>query len=643
MGLSSKKSKSTTNQTVTPQVPAYAQGPVQDYYAQVGQLANNTLANIDAYKTPANAVQQAAQQAALNLGGVGQDGLAQSSAAAANLANQAAPTASLPGMPNAQGYTAQNVADVAGPQVANLGPANLAAAQGYSANTLDPASVAQAQAAMAQAGQVGPAAQAALHQAQAAQLGDAQSVNLGGYDAAQAQAASMLDNFAAYQNPATQSLVDATMAAYDDQAGRQQAAFQAQAAKNKAFGGSRYGIAEAQFAADTDRNRALTDAQLRDNAFARASQNAQFDAGNRQQASLFNAGALNDASRFTADARNTGSLFNAQAANDFARTRAGFEQETNLANAGWGNQNAQFNAGESNQNARTQAGLDTTTSVANAGNQTQASLANAASQNQFSLANQQALNAAAQFGAGAQNTANLANAQAQNQFGLAQFDAQNMANNLGFQGNLANAQQNAAAANAAAQFGANAQNAFAQQQFGAGVDLAQFNAAQQAQQNALALQAAAMQGQNAVNAGQLANQTAANQMNIGNSLWDVQSQNNMMPLTAMGAVGSLMNPGLINAVSGQNVSGTSTTKSSPSLFDSLLAVGQVAAGFSDRRLKRDVERVGTLEDGLGVYEWQYVWGGERHRGVMADEVEQLRPWALGPTVSGFATVNYGAL
>ena len=31
------------------------------------------------------------------------------------------------------------------------------------------------------------------------------------------------------------------------------------------------------------------------------------------------------------------------------------------------------------------------------------------------------------------------------------------------------------------------------------------------------------------------------------------------------------------------------------------------------------------------------------RGVMADEVAALRPWALGPEVAGFATVNYAAL
>ena len=55
--------------------------------------------------------------------------------------------------------------------------------------------------------------------------------------------------------------------------------------------------------------------------------------------------------------------------------------------------------------------------------------------------------------------------------------------------------------------------------------------------------------------------------------------------------------------------------------------------------------MGELEDGLGVYRWNYIWDDPsvRFEGVMADEVEALRPWALGPVINGYATVNYGAL
>jgi hypothetical protein len=72
-------------------------------------------------------------------------------------------------------------------------------------------------------------------------------------------------------------------------------------------------------------------------------------------------------------------------------------------------------------------------------------------------------------------------------------------------------------------------------------------------------------------------------------------------------------------------------------------IGKVLGIFSDRRLKEDIEKVGEFTDGLGVYEFRYKDGTERFRGVMADEVEKLRPWALGPVVDGYATVIYEAL
>lgn len=74
-------------------------------------------------------------------------------------------------------------------------------------------------------------------------------------------------------------------------------------------------------------------------------------------------------------------------------------------------------------------------------------------------------------------------------------------------------------------------------------------------------------------------------------------------------------------------------------------VGKIASIFaaSDRRLKRDIEKVGESPDGLGIYAFRYVMNTGRVIGVMADEVAKLRPWALGPLRAGYATVNYGAL
>lgn len=87
-----------------------------------------------------------------------------------------------------------------------------------------------------------------------------------------------------------------------------------------------------------------------------------------------------------------------------------------------------------------------------------------------------------------------------------------------------------------------------------------------------------------------------------------------------------------------------STGSSPSTFGNIMSgVGGIASIFSDRRLKTAIRKVGEFADGLGIYTFRYHGQPNRVRGVMADEVAILRPWALGPRVAGFATVNYGIL
>lgn len=59
-----------------------------------------------------------------------------------------------------------------------------------------------------------------------------------------------------------------------------------------------------------------------------------------------------------------------------------------------------------------------------------------------------------------------------------------------------------------------------------------------------------------------------------------------------------------------------------------LKYGGGAALFSDRRLKKDIRRVGTLDNGLPVYVYRYKMGGPPQIGLMADEVEQVHPEAV---------------
>lgn len=115
---------------------------------------------------------------------------------------------------------------------------------------------------------------------------------------------------------------------------------------------------------------------------------------------------------------------------------------------------------------------------------------------------------------------------------------------------------------------------------------------------------------------------------------------------------------LPQAVAGQYANGvnglwgssqTTTQKSNPGILGiagGLLSTAADAKSlglFSDRRLKRDVRKVGQEADGLGIYEYRYAWGGPVRRGVMADEVQALRPWAMGQAERGFSRVNYEAL
>jgi hypothetical protein len=64
-------------------------------------------------------------------------------------------------------------------------------------------------------------------------------------------------------------------------------------------------------------------------------------------------------------------------------------------------------------------------------------------------------------------------------------------------------------------------------------------------------------------------------------------------------------------------------------------------GASDRRLKRNIKRVGTHLRGFGVYEYDIF--NRRERGVLAQEVAQVMPEAVAMHPSGFLMVNYGVL
>ncbi len=87
----------------------------------------------------------------------------------------------------------------------------------------------------------------------------------------------------------------------------------------------------------------------------------------------------------------------------------------------------------------------------------------------------------------------------------------------------------------------------------------------------------------------------------------------------------------------QGVGQSNATKSG------LFSLGSAALPlmFSDRRLKRNITRIGTHSLGIGLYEWNYLWG-EHSTGVMADEVRAVMPQAV-TNIGGFDAVDYAML
>ncbi len=67
-----------------------------------------------------------------------------------------------------------------------------------------------------------------------------------------------------------------------------------------------------------------------------------------------------------------------------------------------------------------------------------------------------------------------------------------------------------------------------------------------------------------------------------------------------------------------------------------------AALMSDRRLKKNIKRIGKNIIGLPLYAFEYLWG-EKAIGVMADEVEKVMPEAVIEHPSGYKMVNYALI
>jgi hypothetical protein len=207
----------------------------------------------------------------------------------------------------------------------------------------------------------------------------------------------------------------------------------------------------------------------------------------------------------------------------------------------------------------------------------------------------------------------------------------------------------------------NAQNTYNSlygQAYGNGLNLASSNANANNANSLGALTGAAGAGTTAANSGVNASSSAindqgnlfnlagagatgeqqANQANLDNQ----QAQYSSQTQSPYAALQGLM--GIIGSQNwGSNSTGTSTTTKTPGAWDvisGLLGTAASAAKFSDRRLKTDIKRVGTLDNGLPVYTFRYHGMPQVHMGLMAQDVEASNPDAVELHESGFKMVHY---
>jgi hypothetical protein len=339
---------------------------------------------------------------------------------------------------------------------------------------------------------------------------------------------------------------------------------------------------------------------------------------------------------------------------DMAARQQGLSEATGLASFANQAQLAGFGAQMQRQQAANQALAQNQAALAQ-----QAQIENAAQQQAFNqaVASGQFGNAAqlASFGAGLQNQQAYNQAVAQNQAMLAQQQQmQNAAQQQAFNQALASGQ-----------FGNQAQLAA----FGAGMQSTE--AANQAlAQN----QAAALQQQQAANAAQTqAFNQALSAAQFGNTAQQQALQQQLLlraqPLNEIiGLMGG-------SQIQMPQFGGYQPTQVTPApIFGAAQAAGQNAmqqygiqqaginaqmqglgmlagsalryapaaiTAWSDRRLKSNIVRVGDHPLGIGIYEYDIF--GNRERGVMAQEVLEVKPEAVHMMPNGFMAVNYGAL
>lgn len=192
----------------------------------------------------------------------------------------------------------------------------------------------------------------------------------------------------------------------------------------------------------------------------------------------------------------------------------------------------------------------------------------------------------------------------------------------------------------------------------ANMEAGEFNSNQGQRTYDRILSAGGQMGNLGTASGELASRGVGNLLTTGMVDQDVRQRSNdaayqdylrtqTAPLDRYNQLTGILSGVPINRTTTEN--GTQTSQTSNSLGSSLLGIGAIGASMfqpmkiSDRRLKRDIRKVGELAKGIGLYAYRYLWPSTVQVGVMADEVGARIPEAVELGSNGFFRVNYGKL
>lgn len=119
----------------------------------------------------------------------------------------------------------------------------------------------------------------------------------------------------------------------------------------------------------------------------------------------------------------------------------------------------------------------------------------------------------------------------------------------------------------------------------------------------------------------------------------------MPQMPSFTASGRAETPNLVGALGQQYDAQLGAANAQNAAFGNLLGagaqLGSAAFMFSDKRLKSNIKRVGTHPIGVGIYD--YTMMGMQQRGVIAQEVQAVRPDLVERHANGYLMVNYGGL